>query len=72
MRSLRVLHMTGYSGNAIVHHGKLDPDVELIQKPLTSQQLAATICTVLGPEAIRFTRSGYPDGTMPFTALAGG
>jgi len=40
---LRVLYMTGYSRNAIVHQGRLDPGVELIQKPLTSEQLAAAV-----------------------------
>jgi len=35
--------MTGYSRNAIVHEGRLDPDVELIQKPVTSEQLAAAV-----------------------------
>ncbi len=44
---LRVLFMTGYSRNAIVHQGRLDPDVELIQKPLTSGQLAAMVRKVL-------------------------
>jgi len=45
--SLKVLYMTGYSRNAIVHQGRLDPDVELIQKPLTSDQLAAAVRKVL-------------------------
>lgn len=45
--SLKVLFMTGYSRNAIVHQGRLDPDVELIQKPLTSEQLAAAVRKLL-------------------------
>jgi two-component system, NtrC family, sensor kinase len=45
--SLKVLYMTGYSRNAIVHQGRLDPDVELIQKPLTSEQLAAAVRKLL-------------------------
>ncbi len=44
---LKVVFMTGYSRNAIVHQGRLDPGVELIQKPLTGAQLAATIRQVL-------------------------
>ena len=44
---LRVVYMTGYSRNAIVHQGRLDPGVELIQKPLAGAQLAATIRNVL-------------------------
>ena len=45
--SLKVLYMTGYSRNAIVHQGRLDPGVELLQKPLTSEQLAATVRKLL-------------------------
>jgi two-component system NtrC family sensor kinase len=45
--SLKVLYMTGYSRNAIVHQGRLDPGVELIQKPLTTEQLAAAVRQVL-------------------------
>ena len=44
---LKVVFMTGYSRNAIVHQGRLDPDVELIQKPLTSDALATRIRKVL-------------------------
>ena len=44
---LKVLFMTGYSRNAIVHQGRLDPGVDLIQKPLTSDQLAATVRKIL-------------------------
>ncbi len=29
--ALKVLFMTGYSRNAIVHQGRLDPGVELVQ-----------------------------------------
>jgi two-component SAPR family response regulator len=29
--SLKILYMTGYSRNAILHQGRLDADVELIQ-----------------------------------------
>jgi two-component system NtrC family sensor kinase len=47
MASLRVLFMTGYSRNAIVHQGRLDPGVELIQKPLAGAQLAAMVRKVL-------------------------
>jgi signal transduction histidine kinase len=44
---LKIVFMTGYSRNAIVHQGRLDPDVELIQKPIASDQLAATVRKVL-------------------------
>ena len=44
---LKVLFMTGYSRNAIVHQGRLEPGVAWIQKPLTSDQLAAMVRKVL-------------------------
>jgi FixJ family two-component response regulator len=44
---IKVLFMTGYSRNAIVHHGRLDPKVEMIQKPFTEAALAARIRDVL-------------------------
>ena len=45
--TIRVLFMTGYSRNAIVHQGRLDPGVQLIQKPLTQSSLAAKVRRVL-------------------------
>ncbi len=44
---LKVLFMTGYSRNAIVHQGRLDEGVQLIQKPLTQASLAAKLRAVL-------------------------
>jgi signal transduction histidine kinase/CheY-like chemotaxis protein len=45
--NIKVLYMTGYSRNAIVHQGRLDRGVALIQKPLTQASLAAKIREVL-------------------------
>jgi hypothetical protein len=36
-----------YSINAIVHQERLDSGVDLIQKPITSEQLAAAVRKVL-------------------------
>jgi two-component system NtrC family sensor kinase len=47
--NLRVLYMTGYSRNAIVHQGRLDPGVALIQKPISEQNLAMRLRTMLDP-----------------------
>jgi PAS domain S-box-containing protein len=44
---LRVLFMTGYSRNAIVHNGRLDQGVNMIQKPFSQAALAAKIRTLL-------------------------
>jgi CheY-like chemotaxis protein len=44
---MRVLFTTGYARNAIVHHGRLDPGVELLTKPFTRAQLAVRVRTIL-------------------------
>ncbi len=38
--SLKVVYMTGYTSNAIVHNGVLDPGTHLVSKPFTIGQLA--------------------------------
>ncbi|HET7166100.1 MAG TPA: ATP-binding protein [Pseudolabrys sp.] len=43
----KVIFMTGYSRNAIVHHGRLDPGTALIQKPLIERVLARKIRQIL-------------------------
>jgi PAS domain S-box-containing protein len=45
--ALRVLYTTGYARNAIVHHGRLDPGVNLVTKPFTYDDLAARIAEML-------------------------
>jgi signal transduction histidine kinase/TusA-related sulfurtransferase len=44
---LKVLFTTGYARNAIVHHGRLDPGVEVVFKPFAYAELAAKIRRVL-------------------------
>ena len=44
---LKVLFTTGYSRNAIVHNGRLDPGVHLLPKPFTSEALASKVRGVL-------------------------
>jgi len=44
---LKILFTTGYSRNAIVHHGRLDPGVQLITKPFTFEQLGTRVRDVL-------------------------
>ena len=47
---VKIIFMTGYSRNAIVHHGRLDRGTELITKPLIEGVLARKIRQVLdGP-----------------------
>ena len=45
---LKVLFMSGYTENAIVHHGKLDDGVQLLSKPFKRDQLARKVAEVLG------------------------
>ncbi len=44
---LPVLYTTGYTRNAIVHQGRLDPDVHLLNKPYTQQDLARKVRALL-------------------------
>jgi CheY-like chemotaxis protein len=50
---LKVLFMTGYTRNAIVHGGRLDPDVALLPKPFTAAMLARKVIEVLEGRAGR-------------------
>jgi PAS domain S-box-containing protein len=45
--ALKVLFTTAYTRNAIIHHGRLDPDVEFIAKPFTPANLGEKIRAVL-------------------------
>jgi PAS domain S-box-containing protein len=45
--ALKVLFTTGYARNAIVHHGRLDPGVQLLPKPFTYTDLAAKVRDLL-------------------------
>jgi PAS domain S-box-containing protein len=44
---LRVLYMTGYSRNAVVHHGRLDRGVDMLEKPISQAKLALRVREIL-------------------------
>lgn len=44
---LPVVYMTGYSRNAVVHQGRLDEGVDLLQKPISQAQLSGRVREIL-------------------------
>ncbi|MFZ3216343.1 MAG: PAS domain S-box protein [Candidatus Acidiferrales bacterium] len=50
---VRVLFMSGYTDQAVVHHGILESDAVLLQKPFTVAALAAKLRDILNVEAVR-------------------
>jgi signal transduction histidine kinase/CheY-like chemotaxis protein len=49
---LKVLFTTGYSGDALGHHGRLDPDAHLLNKPYRRQTMLEKVRAVLDEPVI--------------------
>ena len=50
--NVRVLYMSGYTDDAIVHHGVLEEGMHLISKPLTRAALLGKVREVLDQDAL--------------------
>jgi PAS domain S-box-containing protein len=50
---IKILFMSGYADQAVVHHGILDTDAALLQKPFTMAALAAKLREILSSEMVQ-------------------
>lgn len=44
---IKVLYMSGYTANVIVHAGDIEPDVAFLQKPFSTSELTEKVRAVL-------------------------
>lgn len=73
---VKVLFTSGYTQNAIVHGGRLDPGVELLSKPYSQEELAHKLRAILGtpgeaipaaaatPDAVQADEASEPTRTL--------
>jgi PAS domain S-box-containing protein len=71
---LAVLYMSGYTDNAIVHHGVLEPGTRFIAKPFTDRSLARKVREVLdeGRRSQPSSSRGSPPGPSSPAGASGG
>ena len=46
-----IVYMSGYTENGILHHGRLDPGIQLLEKPFTNNDLRRMLASVLAKRA---------------------
>jgi PAS domain S-box-containing protein len=69
---LAVLFTSGYTQNAIVHGGRLDPGIELLSKPYRREELARKVRQLLSPPPPSVAQAATPvTGAGNATAPAG-
>jgi two-component system cell cycle sensor histidine kinase/response regulator CckA len=49
---IKILYMSGYTDQAVVHHGILETDAVLLQKPFTAATLATKLREILSAEVV--------------------
>ena len=71
---LKILFTSGYTQNAIVHGGRLDPGVELLSKPYSQEELAHRLRRILGTpgEAIDMASGNADTARVGTAALPAG
>jgi hypothetical protein len=57
-----ILYTTGYTRDAIIHQGRVDPGVNLIAKPFTAAGLAERVRQVLGAAPLPAADTPAHDG----------
>ncbi|CAN7780823.1 PAS domain S-box protein [Caballeronia sp. LjRoot34] len=67
---LKILFTSGYTQNAIVHGGRLDPGVELLSKPYSQEELAHKLRYILGTPGETLPATADSPDTAPANAVS--